>query len=660
MSATRPADPPRRRLALPGWAVTAGLSLALTAGCLDVAWSLWKEAPGGLRSGVHVVWAVGVTVGMVLVVCLIGAVVVRLGRRPHPLSPSPISLPPPAGRGGTQAEPFRELATQASTTSPLSRGWVGGRWERGTGGEVLLAAPLLSAELLLALWLGRYRLSPAAAAVGLAVVAVLTIVLLVRLRPPLSPRPWLAGAAVLALAGPWLAAWASEDGSVLRASRRRHAVPRVVVLSIDTLRADAVSAAHTPSLHGLAGGSVVFRRAYSPAPWTLPSMASVMTGVAPQVHQALHSRSRVPDELVTLAEVLRRSGYRTAALVSSTVLGPAVRLDQGFEEYRHFPGPWLGRSFGAGLLRRHVDRFRPDEAPPPDLAEHAAGWLQAHRDEDFFLWVHVFDPHAPYGPPRLYLAGRQPPAGGWWRFEGWDEEAIRDGTWVPTPAEREWIRQLYLGEVRYADDFAGRLVAELKRLGLYEDTLLVILSDHGEEFWEHDAYGHGHTLYDELLHVPLLLKLPRSVRTGAVDLPVSTASVMPTVLGLCGLPLPSGYPAEPSLLPHLQGNSPAPAPLVSLGLNRFEDRQAVRFGRFKYIRWEMTGREELYDLQRDPGERIDLAPFAQGEIATGRRLLAGFAAQGRRARQVLRLRDGEEADLDSYTLERLRSLGYAR
>jgi arylsulfatase A-like enzyme len=364
--------------------------------------------------------------------------------------------------------------------------------------------------------------------------------------------------------------------------------------------------------------------------------------------------------VVTIAEVLRRSGYRTAALVSSTVLGPAVHLDQGFEEYHVSPGPWLGRSFGAGLLRRSVDRFRPDEAPPPDLGERVAAWLQAHQEEDFFLWLHVFDPHAPYGPPRRYLQGRQPPPGGQWRFEGWDEEAIRAGTWVPTLAERDWIRQLYLGEVRYVDDFAGRLVAELRRLGLYEDTLLVVLSDHGEEFWEHDSYGHGHTLYDELLHVPLVVKLPRSERTGPIDLPVSTASVMPTVLGLCGVPLPSGYPAEPSLLPHLRGMIPAVPALLSLGLNRFEDRQAVRFERFKYIRWEMTGREELYDLRSDPGERLDLARLAPRELEEGRRLLAGFAAESRRARRTLRLPDREEADLDAHTLDRLRALGYAR
>lgn len=626
MSATRPADPLRAHLPS-GWVFAAGLSVALTAGCLDLAGSLWRGAPAGLRSGVHLLWTVGATAAVVLAAFLIVTLLAGpLLRRIERAAPS---------------RHFQEV---------LAR--------------LLVAAPLLSAELLLALWLWRYRASPWMAALGLTLASGLTIAALSRLRSPRAARRWLACGGVvsgIALAGPWLAAWAAENGAPQGALRRGHAVPRVVLLSIDTLRADALSRERTPHLDRLGGDSVVFRKALSPASWTLPAMASVMTGVSPQVHRALDPGGRVPDGLVTLAEALRRSGYRTAALVSSTVLGPAVNLTQGFDEYWSSPGPWLGRSFGAGLVRLASDRFRPEEAPPPDLADLAADWLDDHRDEDFFLWIHLFDPHAPYGPPRRYLDGRQPPPGGRWRFEGWDEEAIRAGTWVPSLAEREWIRHLYLGEVRYADDFVGRLVAELKRLGLYEETLLVLVSDHGEEFWEHDAYGHGHTLYDELLHVPLLVKLPRSARTGRIVTPVSTASVTPTVLDLCALPFPPGYPAEPSLAPLLAGKAPPPAaPLLSLGLNRFEDRRSVRFGSFKYIRRDMTGREELYDLAWDPKERLDLARSAPRELAEGRRLLARFEAEGRRARGLLRLKTGETAVLDEHTIERLRALGYAR
>lgn len=437
-------------------------------------------------------------------------------------------------------------------------------------------------------------------------------------------------------------------------------VPRVLLLSIDTLRPDALSSfggreIRTPHLDALAGDSLSFTRAYSSASWTLPAMASVMTGVSPRVHGALHTRSRVPDGLPTLAETLRRAGYRTAAFISSTVLGPPANLTQGFDEYRPYPGPWLGRSLGATVLRSRLSRFRLDEAPPPDLTGDVTDWLRARQDEPFFLWVHFFDPHAPYGPPRRYLENPE----GRTRFEGWDEEAIRAGTWVPTAAERDRIHQLYLGEVRWVDDAVGRFLGELRRRNLYDDTLIVLVSDHGEEFWEHDSYGHGHTLYDELLHVPLLVKLPvklqKSERTGRIATAVSTESIFSTVLDACSLPLPPGYPAAGSLL------RPAPdRPLHALGLNRFEDRQSVRFGRFKYIRWTTSGREELYDLQRDPGEKVSLAASAPAELLEGRRLLASFEAEGRRGRQLLRLTEGETTELDAHTLERLRSLGYAQ
>ncbi|HSN87381.1 MAG TPA: sulfatase, partial [Thermoanaerobaculia bacterium] len=419
-------------------------------------------------------------------------------------------------------------------------------------------------------------------------------------------------------------------------SSQNPTVPRVLLLSIDTLRPDALSSfggqeIRTPHLDALAGDSLTFTRAYSTASWTLPAMASVMTGVSPQVHGALHTRSRVPDGLPTLAETLRRAGYRTSAFVSSTVLGPPANLTQGFDEYRPYPGPWLGRSLGATVLRSRLSRFRADETPPPDLTDDVTDWLHEQREAPFFLWVHFFDPHAPYGPPRRYLKDLQ----GRTRFEGWDEEAIRAGTWVPTAAERDRIRQLYLGEVRWVDDAVGRFLGELKRRKLYDDTLVVLVSDHGEEFWEHDSYGHGHTLYDELLHVPLLVKLPRSARSGRIATPVYTASIFSTILEACALPPPLGYPAAASLL-----RPAGDRPLHALGLNRFEDRQSVRFGRFKYIRWATSGREELYDLQRDPGEKKNLGVSAPAGLEEGRRLLENFEAEGRKARQLLRLTEG--------------------
>lgn len=614
-----PSHPTLRRL-LSGGPAAVGLVAALCAGVLDVAFSLWFENPSGLHSGPNLLLTLAASIALAFAAWLAAYILLGLLLRRRP---QPLALPVSAAL--LTAVLLRGALVAVAPEAQLSRAVV----------------PLA----LVALAVG-YLTSPSRQG-----------------RPFLAPgfnpgwlRPFATGALLALAAAPLLLLdWSPASTA---STSRRPAVPHVILLSIDTLRANALACsgapeARAPHLDALAGDSLCFARAFSSSSWTLPAMASVMTGVAPPVHGALHLRSRVPDGLPTLAETLRHSGYRTAAFVSSTVLGPQANLTQGFDEFTAWPGPWLGRSLGATLLTARVPRFRPDEAPPPAVADAVADWLRAHHEEPFFLWAHAFDPHAPYGPPARYLRSTPPP-GGRPRFEGWDEEAIRAGTWVPTAAERDWIRQLYLAEVRWVDDAIGRLVAELKRLGIYDDALILVVSDHGEEFWEHGGYGHGHTLYDELLHVPLLVKLPRSEKAGRRMTPVSTASLFATVLEACGLPLPTGHPAAGSLLA-----APPPA-LLSQGLNRYEDRRAVRFGRFKYIRWTMSGREELYDLARDPGETADLAASSPVELAESRRLLEGFEAEGRRARRLLRLPEGEAAEIDRKTLERLRSLGYAR
>jgi arylsulfatase A-like enzyme len=237
--------------------------------------------------------------------------------------------------------------------------------------------------------------------------------------------------------------------------------------------------------------------------------------------------------------------------------------------------------------------------------------------------------------------------------------AIRLGQRVPSTADREWMRRLYEAEVRWVDDAVGSLMAELKRSGMYDGTLVVLLSDHGEEFWEHGSVGHGHTLYDELLHVPFLVKLPGSApRT--VDAPISTASVAATILDLAGRPLPSGYPAARSLVPFLHGGTLPAEPLLSTGLQRVEEQEAVLFGGFKLVRWKTSGRLELYDLVRDPQEKTDLSASASKSVEEGTRLLDHFEAESDRARKSLGILRRERVPLDPETRERLKALGYVQ
>ncbi|HEV7786085.1 MAG TPA: sulfatase [Thermoanaerobaculia bacterium] len=428
---------------------------------------------------------------------------------------------------------------------------------------------------------------------------------------------------------------------------------RILLITIDTLRADALSCYRaqtpgTPALDALAGDSVVFRQARSAAPWTLPALASAMTGVSPQVHLATELGDRVPDRLTTIAEALRRTGYRTAALVSSPLLGRAAHLDQGFQEYTSFPG------------ETGMTGTRP--ADPDRLAGLASRWLRGKDKEKFFLWVHFYDPHTPYEPPVAYLQGLEPPPGMRRDLTAEEHLAIRLRQRDPGPAEREWIRQLYRAEVRWVDAAVGSLIAELKRSGHYEDTLIVLLSDHGDEFWEHGRVGHGHTLYEELLRVPFLVKLPGDPgghRRGEISTPVSTASLAATILDLAGKPLSSRFPAAPSLAPWLRGETVSPEPLLSTGVQRLEEQEAILFGGFKLIRWETSGRQELYDMDHDPAETTDLAASTPRKVKEGGLLLDRRDAESNRSRKELGVHR-ERVPLDPEAVKRLRALGYGQ
>jgi arylsulfatase A-like enzyme len=374
-------------------------------------------------------------------------------------------------------------------------------------------------------------------------------------------------------------------------------------------------------------------------------MTSAMTGVSPQVHLATGLGDRAPDRLTTIAEALRRVGYRTAALVSSPLLSRAAHLDQGFQEYTAFPGDTGARP-----------------ADPDQLAGLASRWLRGKEKEKIFFWVHFYDPHTPYQPPAAFLQGMEPPPG--LRRDLTVEEyvAIRLRQRDPAPAEREWIRKLYRAEVRWVDAAVGSLIAELKRSGHYEDTLIVLLSDHGDELWEHGRIGHGHTLYEELLRVPYLVKLPGDPggrRRGDIATPVSTASLAATILDLAGRPLPTRYPAAPSLAPWLRGETVSPEPLLSTGVQRIEEQEAILFGGFKLIRWETSGRQELYDVAHDPEETMDLAASNPRKVKEGGLLLDRMDAESNRARKEMGLHR-ERVPLDPEAVKKLRALGYGQ
>jgi arylsulfatase A-like enzyme len=253
-----------------------------------------------------------------------------------------------------------------------------------------------------------------------------------------------------------------------------------------------------------------FERAQAPSPWTLPSFASLMSGVSVPVHGTIDSTVAFPDEIPTLAEQLAsRAAMSRAgsdAVRFSSACGASTADSITMISTPALQNRWP--SLGARILDAVRPRHDRGDVTTSEITDLALAWMREHRSRPFFLWCHFFDPHLPYDPPsRFRPPGDPPPRVG---YELASMHPIRDGEFVPTEEEKAWIRELYLGEVRYVDEEVGRLLAFWPELGPPEETLIILTSDHGEEFWEHGGFEHGHTLYQEVLHVPFIVSLPGS------------------------------------------------------------------------------------------------------------------------------------------------------
>ena len=373
--------------------------------------------------------------------------------------------------------------------------------------------------------------------------------------------------------------------------------PHVVLVTIDTLRADRCSAygyerPTTPHLDALAREGALFEVAYAPTPTTLPSHAVLMSSLYPGETGVRKNGQPLPEELDTLAERLRRAGYRTAAFVSSFVVSRPFRLDQGFDSYDD--------DFRGAVSSVPADlNWSKDPAPfdrrAADTTDAAIAWLRgAPPDLPFFLWVHYFDPHQPLIPLEPYLSQFARP------------EPL-------TPKQR--MQDLYDAEVRSSDDQLGRLLGALDEVAPGPRTLVLVTSDHGEGLWDHGWLQHGALLYEEAVRVPLVLRWPGRIEAGLrLAGPVGLIDVLPTLLGL--LALEPGGPAlrGADLGPLLEGAAaPDPDRRVFLQRQRFRPglvdhrrlagmSRAVRWRHWKLIESPQELGLELFDLERDPHE----------------------------------------------------------
>ncbi|MFH1680899.1 MAG: sulfatase [Candidatus Eisenbacteria bacterium] len=423
------------------------------------------------------------------------------------------------------------------------------------------------------------------------------------------------------------------------------AARNAVVILIDTCRYDDVgrttpAGAVTPHLDRFAASAASLTEATAPAPWTLPSAASLLTAVYPTEHGALGHYpgfSRLRPEVPTAPEILRENGFRTGALINVAFLHPTLGLDRGFETYDHAPGP-------NRKVRRAAETF-----------EAAIRWVDAHRGERFFLLIHLFDPHMDFDPPEPHLSRFLDGYSGPLRPPFGDVKRWREEKGVP-PEVRDFARALYRAEIAAVDEACGRFLAHLDSTGLAGETVVVVTADHGEEFWDHGAFEHGHTLFEELIHIPLLIRQPGRDWPRRVAGRVGLVDVMPTLFDILGLPAHPGWRGE-SLLPLLEGEGAlSPRYRFSEALLYGYERKVVVGDRYKFTWDEARGRMALFDLAADPRETRNIAeerPETAREMA---RVLHDWY-RGILDRTGGSVR-GEEVNMEEDVVAELRALGY--
>lgn len=437
---------------------------------------------------------------------------------------------------------------------------------------------------------------------------------------------------------------------------------RVLLLTVDTLRADKLGYlggdVATPNIDALANKASVFENAISPAPWTLPAFASIMTGLYPNVHQATRHTSRLPYGAITLAQRLQSAGLRTAALGDNPFLLAESGMNQGFDEYHMFGGPDGRASFGTRLLHR-VAPHRFVAAPTSgDLTDMVCHWLDQNAGDEFFLWLHYFDPHLPYAPPARFAPDAEPPPGLSHDFN--DIDGVRGGYTATTAPQRAWIEKLYDAEIRYVDDCVGRVLDKLESLGIGDDTLIVLASDHGEEFWEHGGFEHGHSLYNEVIHVPLIVKLATATPS-RIATPVTTTAITPTILASLGIVTDANtFSVGPLDLESTRDNSAkSESTIYSTGLLYFENRESIINGSFRYVRSAVSGAEQLFDLDLDPNETASLTMQEPSLIELARQSLSAIHQSGRDLCKSLNI-EAADVDISAARRRQLQSLGYVQ
>lgn len=375
----------------------------------------------------------------------------------------------------------------------------------------------------------------------------------------------------------------------------------LVYVVIDTLRADHLGlyghdSPTSPHLDAFASRAVVFEHAYSAAPWTKPSVASMFTSLFPPQHGVLEegTQNRLSESLTTLPEVLREAGYRTMAISENPHVQPHTGFEQGFERFDRV----RGFAKYKGQAARGVAK--------------AISWLGEPAEAPFFLYLHLLDPHGPYTPSephaQHFLGGfpDEVTAGPDRRLAEGQVGVMVDGEELTIKLggrRLAYLEGLYDTEIREVDDALSEIFAFLSVAGLWEETVVLVTSDHGEEFLDHGSLRHGYRLYDESIRVPLLMAVPNRPAGRSREL-AQHVDLAPTLLSALGLAAPDAFQGRDLFGAESDGGGPRS--IFSSTSWRGIDRCAVRRGDWKWIAHRDTGEMHLFNMRDDPAEQRDL------------------------------------------------------
>ena len=382
----------------------------------------------------------------------------------------------------------------------------------------------------------------------------------------------------------------------------------VILIMVDTLRADHLGTYGyhrdtSPNLDRFAQKSTVFETAYSHSPWTMPSTASIFTSLPPRDHGIVSWRQPMSRKLLTIAEHIRDNGFHTEGYVSHVIFRPRYHYNQGFIEYDDSAldkGPSYRVSTAAEISDAFIASLN-DDLPQP-----------------FFAWLHYFDPHSWYLTHEPYNFGKR-------------------------PVDR------YDSEIRYTDEQIGRVFDELTARDLWRNTVVVFIADHGEEFGDHGGKKHTVTLYDELIHIPLVIYVPGAAGGERIETVVSESDVAPTICELLDIPVPEQFTGQPFAFNGNRFHVTKHRQVIAETLRK-ADKRAVREERWKYIEDRENNETMLFDMDADPRERRDVEE-RHPEVA--RRLQKLIDDHyGVKRRQI------EKRDLNKHLQEQLRALGY--